>query len=249
MNRDISVFNIIEFDEIDSTNLYIKNNYKNLPNLTVATANLQTAGRGRLGKSFHSPKGTGAYFSILLKEGISQEKSKYLTVMAAVAVAKEIEHQTNKQVRIKWVNDIYINGKKVCGILTEGAFNAQNTAFDYAVVGIGINLKTPENGFPEEISSIADSIFGNQCTDEQKRNLVNGILNRFYQMLISDDLSFIDTYRAYSYLDGKKINIIKGKFTESATALYIDENCNLVVKYDDTGKIDSLFSGDVSIKM
>lgn len=245
----MSKFKFLEFDEIDSTNLYIKNNYKTLENLTVVTANLQTAGRGRLGKSFHSPKGTGAYFSLLLKDNISSEKSKLLTVMASVAVAEEIEVQMQKQVKIKWVNDIYINDKKVCGILTEGSVNPRNSSFNYAVVGIGINLKTPKNGFPEEISSIADSVFGNECTEEQKNNLISGILNRFYKMFEGEDATFIDRYRAYSYLDGKNINIIKGDMTESAKALYIDENCNLVVEKVETGEIEHLFSGDVSIKL
>lgn len=242
-------FNFINFNEIDSTNNYVKRNHNNLTDLTVVSADLQTAGKGRLGKSFYSPKGTGAYFSLLLKNNISSEKSKYLTVMAAVAAAEEIASVTSRDVKIKWVNDIYIDGKKVCGILTEGSVNPQSCEFDYAVIGIGINLTSPQNDFPDELRTIADSVFGKACTEEQKTSLINGVLCRFYKIFNGDDKTFIERYRKFSFLDGKKINIIKENQTESATALYIDENCNLKVKKDKTGEVATLFSGDVSIKL
>ena len=248
MNNLKPKFNFINFDEIDSTNVYVKNNYKKLQHLTVVTANFQSAGRGRLGKNFVSPKGTGAYFSLLLKENISPENSKFLTVMAAVAVAETIEHITSKQVKIKWVNDVYIEGKKVCGILTEGLLNSQNNTFKYAVIGIGINLITPQNGFPDEISEVATALFGNTCSDERKNEIINEILYRFYDMFYGKDTTFIDRYREKSFLNGKKIDIIKGNSTESDTALYIDENCNLVARKETTGDIIHIFSGDVSIK-
>lgn len=248
MKDIISKFNFINLEKIDSTNNFLKKNREILPDLTVVTADLQTAGRGRMGKSFCSPRGTGAYFSLLLKNNISVEISKHLTVMAAVAVLEELKTVTDRDVKIKWVNDVYIDGKKVCGILTEGAVNPQKGTLNYAVIGIGINLKTPEKGFPDEIADIVDSVFGNKCNTPQKERLIYGIVCRIYRMLTGEDVGYIDRYRENSFLDGKQINIIRENSTESATAICIDENCNLLVKKDKSGELETLFSGDVSIK-
>lgn len=248
MKDIIGKFTFINLAETDSTNNYLKKNWENLSDLTVVTAEFQTAGRGRMGKSFCSPKGTGAYFSMLLKNNISVEISKHLTVMAAVAVAEEIKTVTDRDVKIKWVNDVYIDGKKVCGILTEGAVNPQKDALNYAVIGIGINLKIPENAFPKDLADTVTSVFENECTKAQKENLINGVICRIYKMLSGEDSGYIGRYREYSYLDGKKINIIRENSTESATVVCIDENCNLLVKKDGNGGFETLFSGDVSIK-
>lgn len=248
MEEILSKFNFINLDKTDSTNNYIKKNWESLSDLTVVSAEMQTAGRGRTGKSFCSPKGTGAYFSLLLKNNISVEISKHLTVMAAVAVLEELQTVTNSEVKIKWVNDIYIDGKKTCGILTEGSVNPQKSTLDYAVIGIGINLVKPENGFPEDIADIVTSVFESKCSEMQKQKLINGIVCRIYKMLIGQDADYIDRYRKNSYLDGRKINIIRENSSEPATTLFIDENCNLVVKKDGNGETETLFSGDVSIK-
>ena len=248
MKDIIEKFNFINLDETDSTNNFLKRNVESLPDLTVVTAELQTAGRGRMGKSFCSPKGTGAYFSILLKNNISVEISKHLTVMAAVAVLEELQTVTDRDIKIKWVNDVYIDGKKVCGILTEGSVNPQSEQLNYAIIGIGINLKIYENDFPKDLRDLVTCVFENECSKSQKENLIKGVICRIYKMLTGEDAHYIDRYRKYSYLDGKKINIIRGDYTESAIALYIDKNCNLVAKIDETGETVTLFSGDVSIK-
>lgn len=244
----IEKFHFINLDETDSTNNFLKRNVESLPDLTVVTAEVQTAGRGRMGKSFCSPKGTGAYFSILLKNNISVEISKHLTVMSAVAVLEEIQIVTDRDVKIKWVNDVYIDGKKVCGILTEGSVNPQSENLNYAIIGIGINLKISENDFPKDLRDLVTCVFENECSQSQKEKLIKGIICRIYKMLTGEDPHYIDRYRKYSFLDGKKISIISNDSTESATALHIDENCNLVAKKDETGETVTLFSGDVSIK-
>lgn len=248
MKDIIDKVTFIHLDETDSTNNFLKKNLEKFSDLTVVTAEFQTAGRGRMGKSFCSPRGTGAYFSLLLKNNISVEISKHLTVMAAVAVLEELKTVTDRDVKIKWVNDVYIDGKKVCGILTEGAVNPQKDTLNYAVIGIGINLKISENEFPKDLTDTVTSAFENEYTTSQKENLINGIICRIYKMLMGEDIGYIDRYRKYSYLDGKKINIINGNSAESATAIFIDENCNLLVKKDANGELVTLFSGDVSIK-
>ena len=238
------------YDEIESTNKCLKELATNgAKEGTVIVSKMQTSGRGRLGKSFYSPDDTGSYFSILLKPKISAEDSLKLTVMAAVAVAKTVEKYSNSNVQIKWVNDIYVDSKKVCGILTEGSISMENGGLDYAIVGIGINILPPKNGFPNDIKNIATSIFTNENIIEDAKNKITAdILNNFIHLYKSDSIDYINDYRNRSYLNGKPINIIRFDETIPATAVEIDKNCHLVVKMQD-GKIQTLSSGDVSVRI
>ena len=155
------VSDIQVFSELDSTNQYLKELAKEGAKAgTVIIANKQSAGRGRLGRSFFSPEGTGIYMSILLRPEMELQKSVRITSMAAVAVARAIERVSGIEAKIKWVNDIFLNGKKVCGILTESGINAITGTLEYAVLGIGINVGTIQ--FPEELKDIATSIC-NEC--------------------------------------------------------------------------------------
>lgn len=240
--------NITVFDEIDSTNTYLKNLGSTENEGTLIIAESQTGGRGRMGRTFYSPKGCGAYFSILLKPQISAEKSLFLTCMTAVAVADVVSKYTDGDVKIKWVNDIYIDGKKVCGILTEGAINPQTKMLDYAVVGIGINILISENDFPDEIKDIATSIFPGNEMCEIKEKLVAEIINNLLDMYYSNDTTFIEKYKEYSYLTGKNINIIKTNSVEPAFVLGVDDNCHLIVKTE-SGEIKTISSGDVSVRV
>ena len=145
---DISVFS-----SVTSTNTILKEMAEQgAKEGTVIIAEEQTAGRGRTGKQFYSPKGTGIYISILLRPDIPAEESLFLTTSAAVATARAIEDVSDKRALIKWVNDIYLEDKKACGILTEGAFNVETGKLDYAIVGIGINVCIPDGGFPDNIN-------------------------------------------------------------------------------------------------
>ncbi len=241
--------NITIFDEIDSTNNYLKklgSQGKKETHLVIAES--QTGGRGRMGRSFYSPNGTGVYFSLLLHPEISAEKSLFLTVMAAVAVAETVMQYNSNDVKIKWVNDVYIDGKKVCGILTEGAINPTTKMLDYAVVGIGINVVAPENDFPEDIKDIATAIFPGNTEKNTKEKLVAEIVNRFFDMCNGFDTDFIKRYKDYSYLTGKEINIISGENTRPAIVLGITDNCHLLVK-NKYGEIEEISSGDVSVRL
>lgn len=148
------------FDSVDSTNNMCQARAATgEPEVYVAIAGNQTAGRGRRGRTFYSPDGTGLYMSILLRpSGLSAEESLAFTTMAATSVAQSIETVTGKAAVIKWVNDVYMNSRKVCGILTEGSFNLESGDLDYAIVGIGINVREPDGGFPEEIRDIAGAV-------------------------------------------------------------------------------------------
>ena len=240
--------NITIFNELDSTNNYLKklgSEGEKENQLVIALS--QIGGRGRMGRSFYSPNGTGIYFSLLLHPEFSAEKSLLLTVMAAVSVAETIMKYNKNDVKIKWVNDIYIDGKKVCGILTEGSINSDKK-LDYAVVGIGINIITPENGFPKHIKDIATAIFPGKTEENIKEKIVAEVVNRFFQMYNGNDKEYIRRYKEYSYLTGKEINIISGEITRPVTVIDITDNCHLLVK-NENGDIEEISSGDVSVRL
>ena len=239
--------NITIFDELDSTNNYLKkigSQGEKENQLVIALS--QTGGRGRMGRTFYSPNGTGIYFSLLLHPKLYAEKSLFLTVMAAVSVAETVMKYNKNDVKIKWVNDIYIDGKKVCGILTEGAVN-NSKKLDYAVVGIGINIVAPENGFPDDIKDNATAIFPGNTEENIKEKIVADVINRFFSMYNGDDNDYIKRYREYSYLIGKEINIIQGDSTRPATVIDITDKCHLLVK-NEKGEIEEISSGDVSVR-
>ena len=240
--------NITIFQELDSTNTYLKklgSQGEKENQLVIALS--QTGGRGRMGRSFYSPNGTGIYFSLLLHPEFSAEKSLFLTVMAAVSVAETVMKYNSNDVKIKWVNDVYIDGKKVCGILTEGAINA-NKMLDYAVVGIGINLIAPENGFPDDIKDIATAIFPGNTEENIKEKIVADVVNKFFDMYNGIDTDFVNRYKQYSYLTGKEINIISGDDTRPATVIDITDDCHLLVK-NEKGEFEEISSGDVSVRL
>ncbi len=196
--------------------------------IRVLIADRQTKGKGSKGRHFFSPKDTGCYMSFLLRPTIKPEECIMLTTMAAVATAEAIEKLTDEKAYIKWVNDIYIGGKKTAGILTESAFISAEK-IDFAVVGIGINLTVPEGGFPEEINDIAGAL----GRDEIKNELIAEIISRFtalYKKL--PDKSYMSSYRKRLFFLGEKIEAIRQNGSFVARAIDIDEMCRLIVEFD-----------------
>lgn len=239
------------YKSISSTNTVLKEMAeKGSAHGTVLISEEQTAGRGRMGKKFHSPSGTGIYLSILLRPDIPAGEALFLTTSAAVATAKAIEEVSDKQAGIKWVNDIYINNKKVCGILTEASFNMETGKLDYAVVGIGINICTPKNGFPSDIDNIATAIFDSHSDSLNKRSqLIAHLLNYFMDYYSNfQNKDYVDEYIRRSILLGKEIYVIDGENTVDAIALELDSDCRLKVRFDN-GAEKWLNSGEVSIKV
>lgn len=242
---------ITVYKELTSTNTVLKDMAtKGAGEGTVIVAESQTAGRGRLGRKFESPSDTGIYFSILLRPDMPATDSLFLTTSAAVAVAKSIESVKDCKAQIKWVNDVFVDGLKVCGILTEGAFNMETGKLDYAIVGIGINVIPPENGFPEELRDIAGAVFTREEDSINCRSiLVAHILNHFmdyYRHL--DQRTFFEEYRDRSILLGHKIFVVEKDKYIPATALDIDTDCHLIVQFED-GNTKELSSGEVSIRL
>ena len=241
---DVSVY-----DEIDSTNLEAKRRAANgVQNTTVIVADSQTIGRGRFSRSFYSPEGCGIYMSILLKPTQEQiSEAVMMTTAAAVAVCRATSALSDVSTGIKWVNDIYVDGKKVCGILSEAIFDIESASIGSIVIGIGINFKNGTEPFPAEIAGIAGTFFGENPPVSRNRfaaQVVNELLT------ILPDLSkreFLKEYRERSILIGEEIVYSRGNEKFAATAEDIDGDGALVVRYED-GRVEALNSGEVSVR-
>lgn len=219
------------------------------PEGTVILANEQTLGRGRMGREFYSPPDTGVYMSLLLRPAhLLPAQAACITTMAAVAACEAIEELSGRQAQIKWVNDILIDGKKVCGILTEASYTLESGRLDYAVLGIGFNVYPPAGGFPPEIAQIADAILRNQA-DNGKNRLAAAFLNRFMALYRSPEPSgYAQSYRQRSLVIGHPIRVLSPSGARNAYALDVDRDCRLIVRYED-GTIDQLTSAEISIRM
>lgn len=234
---------------VTSTNALLKEKAAaGAPEGTVLVALSQTAGRGRFARSFFSPADSGIYMSILLRPRIPAESATLITTAAAVAVAEAAEELSGRKTGIKWVNDVLIDGKKICGILTEASLNIESGALDYAVIGIGLNVYEPENGFPDEIKNIAGAILGEHGSGNKSR-LTALVLESFFKYYKDiSERTYLTAYRERCIVLGKQISVLSPEGARPATALDIDENCRLRVKYVG-GEEALLSSGEVSIKI
>lgn len=236
------------FKKIDSTNIYAKNLAKDgCDEATVVLANEQTAGKGRLGRTFLSRHG-GLYFSVVLRPKNDVKDIIFITVAAAVAAAHAIESVSDKKCEIKWVNDIYINNKKVCGILTEGGFNT-NGELEYAILGVGINLFESKEKFPTYLP-LADSVFHKKDKKLLKNRVKKHLLTRFLDEFFSfyEDITkkeFMKEYQDRSLLTGKEINYQKDGKEQKAMVIGIDDDARLIVNCEE--KIQKLSHGEIQI--
>lgn len=241
--------NVTYFESVSSTNTLLKQSAaENQAESTIYVTEHQTQGRGRLGKTFFSPKGCGIYLSYLIRPKIPAADALFITVAAAVAMVRALYEVLNIKAQIKWVNDIYADDKKLCGILTESAFSADGK-LNYAVLGIGINTKNPPGGYPEEFAyktTNLENITG-EISSDKKCELMASFINNFDILFHDNSKAYVKEYKEASCLLGREIEILSGEHTGFATAVDIDENANLVVTKSD-GCTVSLSYGDVSIR-
>ena len=239
----------VEYHEaIDSTNLQAKRlALQSDEDRVLIVADQQIAGRGRLGRNWHSEKGTGLWMSLLLKPEIEPEISFRMTLIAAVAVSEAIEKTTGLKAGIKWPNDIIVNGKKVCGILSE--MSAEWQKINYIVLGIGINVN--QEVFPEDIANIATSLMkesGNRVNRlDLLKNCVEAYL--FYEQALYNNAvleALLETYRQRSVTLGQVVRVI-GKEERIGTALEIDDKGALLVAFDNGNK-EYVNYGEVSVR-
>lgn len=243
-----SGLSVTALESTDSTNTCVRRLAEaGAPEGSVVVAAAQTAGRGRSGKSFLSPAGTGLYMSILLRPQLAMGDALLITTAAAVAVAHAVERVAAVKAQIKWVNDVYVDGKKVCGILTEGALDLENGGLRYAILGIGINICPPAGGFPPELAPIAGALTG-AGGEALRAPLAAAVLDEFFALYPHlTEKPFYDDYVSRSLLTGRQIEVLRGGTRLPATALGIDRDLHLRVRYAD-GSEENLAAGEVSTR-
>ena len=220
------------------------------PEGKVMAAAEQTAGRGRRGHSFYSPPDAGLYLSLLLRPKLSAPEALSLTTCAAAAVALAVEECAGIPAQIKWVNDVFCRGKKVCGILTEASLDLESGGLQYAIVGIGMNLYPPAGGFPEELADIMGSVYtekprGYECRSRLAGSILNHFFN-FYQSI--GDKPFFEDYRKRSFLLGQEIEVLERGQVRPALALDLEPDFSLRVREAD-GTERVLSSGEVRARV
>lgn len=238
-----STWDHIEYlGKIDSTNEYLKRK-KDTPHKTVVIANRQTAGKGRMDRSFFSPKG-GIYMSLLLHPDSSMEDTSFLTVTAAVAVRNALVHFSGNDVKIKWINDLFVQNKKICGILCESSFSSGKDSPDYVIVGIGVNLYSTR--FPKELRDIAGTL--SNCKMD-KNQVIAAILDEFHTLTHPlDKKAVLEAYKDASMVLGKEVFVYSGNETYEAVAVDINEDAHLIVETK-SGERKTLCAGEVRIKL
>ncbi len=235
--------------EVTSTNTLLRQQAKNgAKEGSVLFAQKQTGGRGRLGRAFFSPADTGIYGSILLRpQNLALTDAAGITTMAAVSACEAIEAVGGENATIKWVNDIFMRGKKVCGILTEGVIDPASANAEFLILGVGMNVYPPPNGFPPELKNTAGAIFCER-QPELRNRLAAAFLDRFFTYYQTDEKKdYPARYRNRCFVLGQKIRVIRPDSEREATALDTDEACRLLVEYPD-GTREFLASGEISIR-
>lgn len=234
------------FKTIDSTNNFAKSLAQlGAEHGTTVISEVQTQGKGRMGRSFYSPLGMGIYMSVIIRPKLSVEHSLLITSCAAVAVAEAIERVSGIECKIKWVNDIYAGNKKLCGILTEASVDVEQGGLEYAIVGMGINVQNVT--FPKNVADIATSIKLETGENVSRSLLAAEVLNCLEDKLENiTDKSFIEEYRRRSNLMGKRITVTQGDNVYEAVCTGIDEYGRLLIKLDN-GEDKALSSGTIRL--
>lgn len=240
------------FGELDSTNNYLKAQV-NAPDGLAVTADSQTAGRGRMNRSFQSPKGTGIYLSVLLRPTLPPDRLPPMTALAGVAVCAAVERVCGVRPGLKWPNDPVLEGKKLCGILTEVSLEAETGRLQSLVLGIGINVTQKPEDFSPEVREVATSllqVLGKPASRPRLAAALLEELDKAYAALLAGDLSeYLAAYRRDCVNLGKTVQLIPfgGGERETAEAVDIDEEFSLVVR-DADGKKRTVRSGEVSVR-
>lgn len=238
-NRDIP---LIVLQEVDSTNTYAKKLAADgAPDGTTVIAVTQTAGRGRRGNSFYSPPKSGLYMTVVLRPEMHKAETDTFTICAGCAVCRAVEELTSARPLIKWVNDVYLEGKKICGILSEATVDFESGQLDSVVTGIGINISTED--FPDGLEKKAGSI----RADIPRAKLAAAVWRELNFCLDRPREENIAEYKSKSLVLGKQVSFVKNGVPHTANAIDIDEKGRLIVSFE--GKTDALDSGEVSVKL
>lgn len=245
LDNDLLTKHIIVLDDVDSTNDYSKKIAKNMPDGSIVIADEQLSGKGRRGRSFYSGKGEGIYLSFILKPDLEPSKAPFLTSIAAAALIKALK-DLDVDVKVKWPNDIIINSKKMCGILTE--MTADVESIEYIILGIGINVKG--TSFPDEIKDVATSL-KIEGYEIKRLDLLWKLITHF-EILYRDFVNgktteILDILKENSCVLGKDITVYYSDRNEKAKAIDINDEGALVVQLENN-IVQTLNSGEISIR-
>ena len=240
------------FDEIDSTNNYLKTLSRNGGHDgAVAVANAQTAGRGRMDRPFQSPKDKGIYLSVLLRPELPPARLLPVTAMAGVAVCTAVERICGVRPGLKWPNDPVLGGRKLCGILTEMAFEGETGRLQALIVGIGINVSQTEADFSPDVAKMATSLVQELGRPVSRPALAAALieeLDKLYAALNAGSLSaYLAAFRRDCVNLGKRVRILSPAGEETAAAIGIDDQFGLIIQ-DETGAERVIRSGEVSVR-
>ncbi len=240
---------ILYYHELDSTNTKIQElAAAGAMHGTVVTCEKQMAGKGRRGRIWQSPAGENIYFSILLRPQIDPAKAPMLTLVMAHSVAKAIRRLGFDGIRIKWPNDLVLNGKKVCGILTEMQMNG--TDIDSVIIGVGVNVNTEK--FPEELEETATSLSlqGNAKIERNQvlLDIVDIFEKEYEQFVECGDISFLrEEYNRLLVNRSREVRVLEPGNEYTAYALGVNDKGELLVRKDD-GVLETVFAGEVSVR-
>lgn len=239
------------FDTIDSTNTRAKSMAaEGAPQGTVLVAGHQTAGRGRMGRSFSSPDGMGVYMSVILRPNCSAEKLMHLTCAVAVAMCDAVEAVSGLRPGIKWINDLVVGKKKLGGILTELSVIPGTNRVAYAIIGIGINCLQKPQDFPPELQEMAISLSEAAGKDISPAALAAAMVQALWNMeqhLLTDSRAILAIYEKDCITLGKAILVVRGDDSRHGAALSLTSDGGLLVRYED-GTTEVVQSGEVSIR-
>jgi BirA family transcriptional regulator, biotin operon repressor / biotin---[acetyl-CoA-carboxylase] ligase len=239
---------IIHFLETDSTNTRAQQYaLDGCQEGTVITAESQTKGRGRRNRDWYSPHGKGIYMSVILYPRISLKELPKITLAAAVAATEALQASAGIRVEIKWPNDLLMNNKKICGILTE--LNSLGNEKNVVIVGIGINVNTPLEMFPADIADIATSILIETKQKIPRPVIIKSLIENFdhyYEIFLNGGFnSILDKWKDSSNIVGRKINVKQAGAHVTGTVVDVDMDGALLVR-DNDGVIQTIYSGDIS---
>lgn len=239
---------LVVYDKATSSNIIAKELAREGANEgTVVLVKSQSEGRGRLGRRFISSSENGLYFTIILRPKIAPTDAIHITTIGATALCEAIKKTSGQNAQIKWVNDIYINDKKCAGILTESQINTKNNTLDYAVIGMGINVLPPENGFDVEIADIATSIFEKDAPCGYKQTLLNEIVDTFFDYYKDiEKKTYLKSYKESSNIIGKEVDVYYGNEIIRGTAIDIDDMAHLIVKTSE--EVRAFGSGEARVR-
>ena len=241
---------LLWFDSIESTNTTARELARQgAPHGTVLIADQQTGGRGRRGRSFHSPAGSGIYMSVILRPRCAPQQIMHLTCAAAVAMCDAVEAATGLRPGIKWTNDLVCGKRKIAGVLTELGFDNRGNV-DFAVIGIGINCCQQEADFPEDIRRIAGSLASVTGQKIDRALVAVAMMDALFRMdakLLTGKAHTLNRYRQDCITLGQEISLVRGEEVRHGTALDIDEDGALIVRFSD-GQISAVNSGEVSVR-